>query len=181
MPLPTRMQPTKVSSKKIKQLAAQADEILAKIDSGSPEEDVALQAMIADWNSQVTIPQEFSDFRDFASWTSAKAFTRTAFNLERYYADFSWQELQQVIDCVRDAEGTEAQQDFALRLLEANFTGNPSDLIFWPDEWFANPDLLQVELTTEELAGYLMSRSDRWLADAPEIELKLPIPATFAE
>ncbi len=99
-----------------------------------------------------------------------------AFNLEKFYADFTWDELVQTLRCVSDAKSKESEQNFALALLEKNFDSNPSDLIFWPDEWFQDPDMFHVDLTTEEIAGYLMARSGRYLADAPEIELKYPIP-----
>lgn len=176
MPLPDRMRPTKVSSKKINELANKAKQILSRIDEGFDEQDSVLEAMIAEWNSQVSCPYAFSDFRDFSSWTSAREFTRMAFNLEKFYADFTWDELVQTLRCVSDAKSKESEQNFALALLEKNFDGNPSDLIFWPDEWFQDPDMFHVDLTTEEIAGYLMARSGRYLADAPEIELKYPIP-----
>lgn len=181
MPLPERMRPAKVSSQKIKELAQKAEDILSKIDEGVREEDDTLQAMMAEWNSQVLCPYSFSSFRDFSSWTNAKEFTRIAFNQERFYEDFSWQELIQTINFICKAEGRESEQLFALDLLEKNFDGNPSDLIYWPNEWFQDPDMLHVDLTTEEIAGYLMVRSGRWLADAPEITLKYPIPVTDGE
>lgn len=178
MPLPERMRPTKVSSKKINELTNKAKQILSRIDEGFDEKDSVLAAMIVEWNSQVVSPYAFADFRDFSSWTSAKEFTRMAFNLEKFYADFTWDELIQTLHCVSDAKSKESEQNFALALLAKNFDGNPSDLIFWPDEWFQNPDMFHVELTTEEVASYLMARSGRHLADAPEIELKYPIPMT---
>ena len=180
MPLPERMRPTKVSRQKVNELAKAAEQILSKIDEGIAEEDSVLKIMMAEWNSQVTCPYEFSDFRDFSSWTSAREFTRMAFHSAKFYADFSWDELIQTINCLLDAQAKESEQNAALFLLEKNFDGNPSDLIFWPDTWFQNPDMLHVELTTEEIAGYLMARSGRKLTDAPEIELKYPIPMTDA-
>ncbi len=176
MGLPERMRPVKVSSKKIKELAKKAERILATIDSGVSEEDAVLKEMIDDWNSQVACPYDFSDFRDFSSWTDAKEFTRIAFNLEKFYEDFTWDELIQTINCVSDPKSKESEQHFALSLLEKNFHSNPSDLIFWPDDWFQDPDMLDVELSTEEIAGYLMVRSGRLLADAPKIDLKYQIP-----
>jgi len=178
MPLPERMKPTKVSSKTIKELATKANLILSKIDNGASSEDAELKAMMAEWNSQVTCPYEFSDFRDFSSWTNAREFTRMAFNLEKYYEDFTWHELVQIIIFVCKAEGKESEQNFALTLLEKNFDGNPSDLIYWTDSWFKDPDMLHVNLSPEEIAGYLIARSGRQLADAPLIELKYPIPVT---
>ncbi|MGV3345179.1 hypothetical protein ACGVWS_05315 [Enterobacteriaceae bacterium LUAb1] len=178
MLIPERMRPTKISNKKIKELANKAEQILANIDGGATEEDALLREMIDDWNSQVACPYEFSDFRDFSSWTNAKVFTRIALNLEKFYEDFTWEELVQTIDCICDPKSRESEQHFALSLLEKNFHGNPSDLIFWPEHWFKNPDMRQVELTSEEIAGYLMARSGRQLVDAPEINLQYPIPAT---
>ncbi len=83
MPLPERLQPAKVNRQKLKQLADMAEEILAQIDNGAKEEDAGLKMLINDWNSQVINPYAFSDFRDFSSWTSAKDFTRMAFNRKR--------------------------------------------------------------------------------------------------
>lgn len=177
MPLPERMKPANVSSKKIKALASQAEEILSRIDEGAEEDDEGLKALMDEWNSQVACPCKFSDFRDFSSWTSAQEFTRMAFNLEKFYEDFTWDELVQIIRLVCTSEGKESDQNFALRLLKQNFEGNPSDLIFWPNEWFQDPEMLHVDLSAEEIAGYLMARSGRQLTDAPEIELKYPIPA----
>jgi hypothetical protein len=42
-------------------------------------------------------------------------------------------------------------------VLEKNFDANPSDLIYWPNEWFQDKDMLHVDLTPEEIAGYLMA------------------------
>ncbi|HCL5250414.1 TPA: hypothetical protein N2G30_000486 [Salmonella enterica] len=176
MPLPERMRPVKVSSNKIKELAKKATQILAKIDEGAKQEDPALKSMIDEWNRQVVSPWSFSAFRDFSSWTSAIEFTRIAFTSAKWYADFTWDELIQTINAVCDAKSKESEQDLALSILIKNFAGNPSDLIFWPDEWFQDPDMLHVDLTTEEIAGYLMARSGRHLADAPQIELKYPLP-----
>ncbi|BES86126.1 hypothetical protein PEC302107_03850 [Pectobacterium araliae] len=176
MPLPERMKPTKVSSKKINELAKNAEMILSKIDEGSAQEDPMLVTMMVEWNNQVVRPYTFSNFRDFSSWTSAREFTRMAFNLAKFYPDFTWNELIQTIQFICDCEGKESEQNFALSLLESNFDGNPSDLIFWPDRWFQNPEMLHVDLSAEEISGYLMARSGRYLTDAPEIELIYPIP-----
>lgn len=178
MLIPERMRPAKISSKKINELAKKAEQILANIDSGATEEDALLKELMDDWNSQVACPYEFSDFRDFSSWTNAKVFTRIAFNVVKIYEDFTWEELVQTINCIRDPKSRESEQDFGLSLLEINFRGNPSDLIFWPDHWFKDPDMLHVELTSEDIAGYLIARTGRQLAGAPEINLKYPIPVT---
>ena len=94
-------------------------------------------------------------------------------------ADLSWDELVQIIQFVCQAEGKESEQSYAPGLLEKNFDANPSDLIYWPNEWFQDKDMLHVDLTPEEIAGYLMAKSGRRLSDAPQIELKYPIPSNI--
>ncbi|MDU7305401.1 MAG: hypothetical protein E7L41_11755 [Escherichia coli] len=154
MAIPERMSPVKVSSKKIRELAQKAKEILAAIDSGASEEDAFLKDMIDDWNSQVVCPCEFSDFRDYSSWTNANEFTRIAFNLEKFYEDFTWEELVQTISCVCDPKSNESEKILLFCCLKR----------------------LDVELSVEEIACYLMVRSGRQLVDAPEIDLKYQIP-----
>lgn len=90
--------------------------------------------------------------------------------------DLTWDELVQIISFVCNAEGKESEQSYALGLLEKNFDANPSDLIYWPNEWFQDEDMLHVDLTPEEIAGYLMARSGRILSDAPQIDLRYPLP-----
>ena len=180
MPLPERLKPAKINRQKLKELADAAEEILSQIDNGADEDDEGLKAMIDDWNRQVVNPYEFSDFRDFSSWTDAKNFTQMAFNQEKYIADLTWDELVQIIRFVCSAEGKESEQSYALGLLEKNFDANPSDLIYWPDEWFQDKDMFHVDLTPEEMAGYLMAKSGRRLSDAPQIDLRYPLPPSAA-
>lgn len=174
--LPERMRPTKVSAKKINEMAKTADKIILRIDNGADEDNAELKKMMADWNSQVKYPYEFSAFRDFSSHMSAKDFTRVAFNFAKFHEDFTWSERVQTIYYVCDGNSTDSEQHNALSLLEKNFNGNPSDLIFWPDAWFQNADMPDVKFPPEELAAYLMIRSGRVLADAPVIKLRYPIP-----
>lgn len=47
---------------------------------------------------------------------------------------------------------------------------------YWPNEWFQHEDMLQVDLTPEEIAGYLMAKSGRLLSNAPQIDLRYPLP-----
>ncbi|MDU3269642.1 MAG: hypothetical protein E7E41_14990, partial [Klebsiella oxytoca] len=126
MPSPERFKPAKINRQKLKELTDAAEEILSQIDNGAKAEDTGLKMMMDDWNRQVVNPYEFSDFRDFSSWTSAKDFTRMAFNQEKYIEDLTWDELVQIISFVCNAEGKESEQSYALGLLEKNFDANPS-------------------------------------------------------
>jgi hypothetical protein len=97
--------------------------------------------------------------------------------IKKICGGFNWDELIQIIRFVCQAEGMNLEQSYALGVLEKNFDANPSDLIYWPDEWFQDKDMLHVDLTPEEIAdapdGKIMLR----LSDAPQIELKYPIPS----
>jgi len=176
MPLPERLRPVHAGRKKLKEMEELLDLIVDKIDSGATENDSELKKIMDNWNNQVAVPSGFSDFRDFYSWTSAKDFTRMSFNKEKYWDDLTWLELLDILKFIRSAEGRESDQTYAINLLEENFKANPLDLIYWPAEWFNDEKMRRPNLTTEELAGYLMMKSGRWLSDAPDIELKYPIP-----
>ncbi|WHQ73729.1 hypothetical protein [Pantoea sp. Lij88] len=176
MLLPERMRPARVSTKKINELAKMVEQILSEIDKGADQDNTELKKKMADWNCQVITPCEFSDFRDYSAHTNARDFVRAALNYAKYYADFTWSELVQTINYVCNGNASESEQHHALLLLENNFNGNVSDLIYWPDVWFQIADMPDVEFTSEELAAYLMTRSGRVLADAPDIELRYPIP-----
>ena len=171
MPLPDRLQPAKVNRQKLQQLADMAEEILSQIDNGAKEEDAGLKMLIDSWNSQVINPYAFSDFRDFSSWTSAKDFTRMAFNQEKYVADLTWDELIQIIQFVCQAEGKESEQSYSLGVLEKNFDANPSDLIYWPDEWFQDKDMLHVDLTPDRRIpdGKIWPAAKRCAANRAEV------------
>ncbi|MEH0211279.1 hypothetical protein V6711_26235, partial [Klebsiella pneumoniae] len=108
--------------------------------------------------------------------SSALDFTRMALNQEKYLDDFTWKELNDVINFIRKAEGSASDHSYALQLLEINFKANPLDLIYHPDCWFNDEALFHARLTTEEIGGYLMKKSGRWLNDAPDIQLVYAIP-----
>lgn len=176
MHLPERLKPIKVSRTKLKQLVELLEQITNEIDRGATENDKVLKSMMLEWNSGVASPCEFSDFRDYSSWTSAKEFTRTALNQTKYLDDLLYEELIQILEFICSAEGSDSEQDYAINLLEINFDVNPSDLIYWPNEWFGIEDEGLDNLTIAEMAGYLMEKVDRHLANSPKINLKYSIP-----
>lgn len=173
MPLPNRLKPKKVSKTKLNELIDLLLKITVKIDNGATENDPELNTMIIKWNAQVVTPCEFSDFRDYNSWTSAKEFTKIAFNQVKYLDDLTYNELISIVDFICLAEGSESEQSYAINLLEINFKAFSSDLIYWPDEYF---NLEEVDdLSSEEITAYLMEGSNRKLSNAPEILLKYSI------
>lgn len=174
MTLPKRLKPIKVSRTIMKKKLELLEQITIKIDNGANENDKELNTMMSNWNEGVANSCEYSDFRDYNSWISAKEFTRIAFNYCKYIEDLTYGELISIIDFICNAKGKESDQSYALNLLEENFDANPSDLIYWPNEWFNNESI--DDLSSEEIAAYLMEKSNRKLSDAPLVELKYTLP-----
>ncbi|MGM0936020.1 MAG: hypothetical protein ACQEWL_05295 [Pseudomonadota bacterium] len=174
MPLPERLKPIKINRSIMKDKLDLLEKITIKIDSGAKEDNTELNLMMKNWNTQTAKIYEFSDFRDYNSWTSAKEFTKMAFNQTKYIDDLTYEELIAIIEFICNAEGNESEQSYTLDLLEINFDANPLDLIYWPNEWFNDEDV--DDLSFEEIAAYLMHRSQRILPDSPKIILRYPIP-----
>lgn len=84
MPLPERLKPIKMNRSIINDKLDLLEQITIKIDSGVTENDSGLNALMKDRNIQTVSPYEFSDFRDYNSWTSAKEFIQMAFNRTKY-------------------------------------------------------------------------------------------------
>lgn len=173
MPLPNRLKPIKISKAKLNELIDLLRKITNKIDNGATEDDPDIKTMMINWNAQVVTPCGFSDFRDYNSWTSEKEFTKIAFNQVKYLDDLTYEELISIVDFICLAEGSESEQSYAMNLLEINFKAFSSDLIYWPDEYFNLEEA--DDLSSEEIAAYLMEGSNRKLSNAPEIRLKYSI------
>ncbi|EAB1658869.1 hypothetical protein K6I73_002908 [Salmonella enterica subsp. diarizonae serovar 35:k:e,n,x,z15] len=178
MPLPVRLTPTEIHHDKMQSMTSIAEELTNLIDTGSDETSSKVYALIEKWNIFAVTRFEFSDFRDYYSWISTENFVKTALYQAKYQADLSFHEAKQIIEFISTAEGNEALQGYALSLIELNFS-EPcvSDLFYYPEYWFKNDSMSDVNLTYDEILGYLMKKSGRWLPDAPEIDLPYPLPA----
>ncbi|NBF04278.1 hypothetical protein GV819_18505 [Pseudomonas sp. Fl5BN2] len=177
MAMPERLKPTPPTPKIRALMKALLKQILDTIWDNQERESPAISALIQQWNCHAGRPFEFHEFRDMHSHTSAANFLRTAFHREKYVEDLSFEEACALTDFICKCEGTESDVDYALSLLETNFPeANASDLIFWPNEWFGDPDMLHVEISSPEIVAYLMAKSSRPLADAPLITLPYALP-----
>ncbi|WP_339069921.1 hypothetical protein WIN67_19735 [Pseudomonas idahonensis] len=177
MAMPERLKPTPATPKIRALMKDLLKQILDRIWDNQERESPEISALIQQWNSHAGRPFEFHEFRDMHSHTSAENFLRTAFHQKRYVDDLSFDEACAVADFICQCEGTESDTDYALGLLETNFPeANASDLIFWPNAWFDDEDLLHIELSSAQIIGYLMAKSSRPLQDAPPITLPYAIP-----
>jgi hypothetical protein len=95
-----------------------------------------------------------------------------ALNQEKYLDDFTWKELNDVINFIRKAEGSASDHSYALQLLEINFKANPLDLIYHPDCWFNDEALFHADYRR----NWWPKKFGPWLNDAPDIQLVYAIP-----
>jgi hypothetical protein len=177
MALPERLQPLRPNKQQRLTMNALLETLDNLIEQNRDEQDAEIIALIEQWNSLASRPYEFHEFRDFHSYTSADDFIRSAFHQDKYVQDLRFDEACALADFVCTSGGDDSDVNYALQLLESNFANaNASDLIFWPDDWFNDPTLSHVELTPQDIVGYLMEKSARRLADAPPITLRYAMP-----
>ena len=173
MPIPDRLRPPPVSDAELREYMALCDEIETGLEF---REDVPEQ--LARWNRRMGREFRPSDFR-YHGATDRETFVREALmGSPALVADLTYPELRAVLEEVSTARLTEAEQGYYLDWLEANLPGaNVSDLIYWPNEWFADEAMLHAELTPDQILGYAMRASGRVLPDAPrDIELPYAMP-----
>lgn len=177
MTIPDRLRPENPDKKQHSFMADLLRTTLEKIYENKDIENNEISDLISLWNGHSARAFEFHEFRDFYAYTDEENFIRSAFHKENYVHDLSFDEAISLISFICNAEGEESDHDYALDLLETNFpNANASGLIYWPNEWFQDEEMLHLELSPEEFVGYLMEKSGRFLIDAPCIQLTHKIP-----
>jgi len=177
MPLPIKMIPLDIPGSEMEAMTDIANELTSLIDSGYDENSDEVDVLISQWNLVSVKHFEFSDFRDYHSWIGTEEFVKTAFYKAQYCDDLSYDEAKAIIEFVYNAEGDEALHHYALDSLELNFpNSNASGLIYHPDHWFDDDSMFDVDLTSDEMLGYLMKKSNRDLTDAPDMKFSYPLP-----
>ena len=72
--------------------------------------------------------------------------------------NLTYSELVEMLKVICDPNYDEDIQSFYLETIDATLPGgNVSDLIFWPNLWFADEDMLDVEMEPFEIADYLLA------------------------
>ncbi|MBD2801018.1 hypothetical protein ID854_11275 [Xenorhabdus sp. M] len=176
MPIPHRLAPYKPSKEEFVRMEMLLGQIEDKIFDHKNKNVPEIQELINEWNKNASREFEFHEFRDLHYYTDSESFIHSAFYQIKYIDDLSFQEAIALINIFFETHLHEPDVYYAKDLLERNFPNiDISDLIFWPNDWFQDNEL-EAELTTEEILGYAMARSGRYLPDAPDIELKYPIP-----
>lgn len=172
-----RLRPAKVDAGDLARFVALAAEI--ESCAAAHDDEAKLQTLLDEWNERAYRPYAPGEFTSYQGATSTEQFARAALATPvGYVDDLSFEEACGAMAAVAQAKLSDAETGAVLDALELNFPGaNVSDLVFWPNAWFGDESLLDVELTPEQLVGYASARSGRSLAGEPsDLELPHPVP-----
>ena len=70
----------------------------------------------------------------------------------------TYEELVAMIEVLSDPDADEEVSGYYGELIECTLPGaEVADLILWPSEWFCDPRMAEVDLSSEEIAHYLLA------------------------
>lgn len=174
MPIPDRLRP----------LPPTAEEIAAYTDLCRQIENCDRNAhdlgeLLARWNRRAGRTYVLSDFNYHGSIDIDTFVATMLMGTPALVPDLTYSELRDVLEGVRSAALLESEDHYYIGWLETNLPGaNVSDLIYWPNEWFADEAMFHVDLTADQILAYAMARSGRRIPGAPEnVPLPHPIPS----
>ena len=156
-------------------------------DAIEEADDLTRDRLLAQWHEYAQRNCEGIEFETYWKATDKETFVREALNPQpSLVGDVTYAEVAAIYEFVASAEGSEDELSYYLAWLEAQFpNSNVSDLIYWPDQWFGDPSLFrdangafkpEAELSTDQILAYAMAKSQRRLADAPDVFLPFPLP-----
>lgn len=173
--IPPRLAMPRPSEDDVREMCALCDALENAAIARAPE----LPTLLARWNARAGRAYEPIEFRAYYGAMSTRDFVEQALSPRpALVTDLSFDEAVCVVEAVSKAALSEAETDYFLRWLDAQFVGGQADdLIFWPDVWFDDERVLQHELTSAQIVTALSQRAGRTLPGAPAIELPLGVPS----
>lgn len=90
--------------------------------------------------------------------------------------NLTFEELVEMIDVISDPDTDEETGGYYEQTIELTLPGsNVADLILWPDDWFQDDAMAQVDLSPAEIASYLLAWTGKQLKGSENITLpKIP-------
>ena len=184
MPFPERLRPVPATADDVASMTALCNELEELVIAGAHEDQADdelradLSRQLERWHGRATRTYRPIEFKTYYGAVDTETFVREALATKpTRVEDLAFQEAVDIFESLANAEGEEWETSYWLGLLEANFpNSNASDLIYWPDQWFGEPDI--EELTSEQRVEAVMQRARRRLPDAPAaIALPYPVPS----
>jgi hypothetical protein len=176
MPIPDRLRPPTPTAEEV---AAYTD-LCRQIENGRYADEEELSALLARWNARAGREYRAAEFRSYYGSMEIEDFVgEMLMGTPAFVPDLTYTELRDALEGVLSAVLSEAEQGYCIGWLETNLPGaNVSDLIYWPNEWFADEAMFHIELTADQILAYAMARSGRRIPGAPEnVPLPYPIPS----
>jgi hypothetical protein len=170
MPIPERLRPSPPTAEDV----AHYTELCRRIENRRHSDDD-----LAEWNRRAGRPYEEAEFRSYYGSMGIDEFvTEMLIGEAALVPDLTYSELRDVLESVRSVALSQPEDSYFLGWLEANLPESGiCDLIYWPNEWFGDDSLLQVELTPDQILAYAMKQSGRIVPGSPEnVPLPYPIP-----
>jgi hypothetical protein len=138
------------------------------IEQAVIERSADLPGLLARWNGRARRAYEPREFTMYYGAMSTEDFVRAALAPNATWIDdLKYDEVRSVVAALRGAL-SEAETGYFLEWLDCNLPGaDLSDLLFWPNEWFDDPALRDVNLSDDQIVHYAMNRAGRMLPGAP--------------
>jgi len=92
--------------------------------------------------------------------------------------DLTYEELVEMIDDISDPDTDEETGSYYEGIIERTLPGaNVADLILWPDDWFEDEAMAEVDLSPGDIANYILAWTGKRLPGSEKITLP-EIPAS---
>ncbi|MBN9120409.1 MAG: hypothetical protein J0I06_14835 [Planctomycetes bacterium] len=162
MPVPPRLRPPTPSAEEVREYVALCRQI-----EDAHRDDVG--PLLARWNARAGRSYTQAEFQAYYGSVAVETFVgEMLLGVPALVPDLTYDEFRDVLRSAVGNELSEAVASYYLNWLEANLPGaNVSDLLYWPNEWFRDEAMLQVELTPDQVLAYAMARSGRRVPGAP--------------
>lgn len=175
MPIPPRLRPPTPSAEEVREYT----ELCRRIENGRYADDDELDDLLRRWNRRAGTMYVVENFRTYYGSMEIDEFVaRMLMGTPKLVPDLSYAELRAVLEEQISGSLSEPECYYYLDWLDANLPGaNVSDLIYWPNEWFKDESLLQVEFTPDQILAYAMAKCGRTVPGAPAgVPMPYPIP-----
>ncbi|MCI0704714.1 MAG: hypothetical protein L0241_26965 [Planctomycetia bacterium] len=173
MPIPTRLRPTIPSVEEFREYISLCKQIEdARQDEVGP--------LLARWNARAGRPYRQAEFRAYYGAVDIETFVgEMLLGVPPFVPDLTYAELRDVLETLQSGALSEAVESYFLDWLEVNLPdANISDLLYCPNQWFADEAMLHVELSHDQILAYAMAKSGRSVPGAPtDVPMPYPIPA----
>ena len=92
----------------------------------------------------------------------------------RAFEDLTYLQLIDMIEVIADPESEEEIIAYYASIIDYTLPGSEvSDLILWPEEWFQDKKMREIDLSSQEIANYLLAWTQKQLPGSEKITLPI--------